>query len=96
MRIFKILRYADIIGSWCLQSQTIQMMYTIVARELLNSVDLNDSHVANTLFRNLGKVPQDYLNFYCLGNREMMPHSTIQVSDAKTVSIAQKNHFDIC
>ncbi|RWR92386.1 C2/PLDc/PLD_C/PLDc_2 domain-containing protein [Cinnamomum micranthum f. kanehirae] len=39
------------------QSQTIQMMYNIVAQEL-KSMDLKDSH------------PQDYLNFYCLGNRE--------------------------
>lgn len=33
------------------------MMYNIVAQEL-KSIDLKDSH------------PQDYLNFYCLGNRE--------------------------
>ncbi|XXG86315.1 hypothetical protein AAC387_Pa11g1234 [Persea americana] len=39
------------------QSQTIQMMYNIVAQEL-KSIDLKDSH------------PQDYLNFYCLGSRE--------------------------
>ena len=34
-----------------------QMMYEIVAKEL-KSADLENSH------------PQDYLNFYCLGNRE--------------------------
>ena len=34
-----------------------QMMYTVVAKEL-KSMQLNDVH------------PQDYLNFYCLGNRE--------------------------
>lgn len=34
-----------------------QMMYEIIAREL-RFMKLNDSH------------PQDYLNFYCLGNRE--------------------------
>lgn len=34
-----------------------QMMYTVVAKEL-KAMQLNDSH------------PQDYLNFYCLGNRE--------------------------
>lgn len=34
-----------------------QMMYDIVAREL-KSMQLADS------------TPQDYLNFYCLGNRE--------------------------
>lgn len=39
------------------QSQTMQMMYDVVAREL-NAMQLTDLH------------PQDYLNFYCLGNRE--------------------------
>lgn len=34
-----------------------QMMYDVVAREL-KSMQLADVH------------PQDYLNFYCLGNRE--------------------------
>lgn len=37
-----------------------QMMYEIIAREL-KSVHLDNSH------------PQDYLNFYCLGNREKLP-----------------------
>ena len=35
-----------------------QMMYEVVAREL-KSMQLDDVH------------PQDYLNFYCLGNREV-------------------------
>ncbi|OIT38658.1 phospholipase d delta, partial [Nicotiana attenuata] len=39
------------------QSQTMQMMYQVIAREL-KSMQLVDSH------------PLDYLNFYCLGNRE--------------------------
>ncbi|KAF7829008.1 Phospholipase D delta [Senna tora] len=39
------------------QGQTMQMMYDIVAREL-KSMQRTDLH------------PQDYLNFYCLGNRE--------------------------
>ncbi|KAH1113302.1 hypothetical protein J1N35_006680 [Gossypium stocksii] len=39
------------------QSQTMQMMYDIIAREL-KSMQITDSH------------PQDYLNFYCLGKRE--------------------------
>lgn len=39
------------------QGQTMQMMYELVAREL-KSAQLEDSH------------PCDYLNFYCLGNRE--------------------------
>ena len=36
-----------------------QMMYEIIAKEL-KSLQMEDSH------------PQDYLNFYCLGNREGM------------------------
>ena len=39
------------------QAQTMQMMYEVIARELKNS-NLENAH------------PQDYLNFYCLGNRE--------------------------
>ena len=40
------------------QGQTMQMMYEIIAREL-KALHL-DSH------------PQEYLNFYCLGNREKL------------------------
>lgn len=36
-----------------------QMMYDIIAQEL-KSTQLENSH------------PQDYLNFYCLGNREQL------------------------
>eukprot|EP00261_Vitis_vinifera_P032569 XP_019073812.1 PREDICTED: phospholipase D delta isoform X1 [Vitis vinifera] len=39
------------------QAQTMQMMYEVIAKEL-KSMQLEDSH------------PLDYLNFYCLGNRE--------------------------
>ncbi|XP_030463963.2 phospholipase D delta [Syzygium oleosum] len=39
------------------QNQTMQMMYQVIAREL-KQMQVEDSH------------PQDYLNFYCLGNRE--------------------------
>uniref|UniRef100_A0A2P2JNB1 Phospholipase D n=1 Tax=Rhizophora mucronata TaxID=61149 RepID=A0A2P2JNB1_RHIMU len=42
------------------QSQTMQMMYDIVAQEL-KSKQLQDSH------------PRDYLNFFCVGNREDIP-----------------------
>ncbi|KAJ4965352.1 hypothetical protein NE237_017201 [Protea cynaroides] len=42
------------------QSQTMQMMYEIIAQEL-KSMQLENSH------------PQDYLNFFCLGNREEIP-----------------------
>ncbi|XP_074372997.1 phospholipase D delta-like isoform X2 [Apium graveolens] len=39
------------------QGETMKMMYEIIAREL-QSANFENSH------------PQDYLNFYCLGNRE--------------------------
>lgn len=47
------------------QSQTIQTMYKVIAEEL-KSMKLIDSH------------PLDYLNFYCLGNREEFPSSISQ------------------
>ena len=40
-----------------LQAQTMEMMYKIIADEL-KAMDIKDLH------------PQDYLNFFCLGNRE--------------------------
>jgi phospholipase D1/2 len=40
-----------------LQNQTMQMMYEIIAQEL-KSMNMEGVH------------PQDYLNFYCLGNCE--------------------------
>lgn len=42
------------------QGQTMQMMYEIIAKEL-KSMNLENVH------------PHDYLNFYCLGNREKIP-----------------------
>ncbi|GLT65333.1 hypothetical protein SLA2020_377710 [Shorea laevis] len=42
------------------QSQTMKMMYGIIAKELQN-MGHQDAH------------PQDYLNFYCLGKRECIP-----------------------
>ncbi|CAL9189346.1 unnamed protein product [Musa hybrid cultivar] len=50
------------------QGQTIQMMYEIVAQEL-KSMNLENAH------------PQDYLNFYCLGNREETPADKLQQDD---------------
>lgn len=44
---------------WILQSQTMQMMYSVVAQELREMQV--DAH------------PQDYLSFYCLGKREEAP-----------------------
>ncbi|XP_020592214.1 phospholipase D delta-like, partial [Phalaenopsis equestris] len=49
-----------------LQAQTMEMMYSIVAQQL-KSMEL-EAH------------PQDYLNFYCLGNREELPKSREQPS----------------
>lgn len=48
---------ASVQGILFWQGQTMQMMYEVIARELKNS-NLENAH------------PQDYLNFYCLGNRE--------------------------
>ncbi|KAK4490475.1 hypothetical protein RD792_001152 [Penstemon davidsonii] len=60
------------------QGQTIQMMYQVVANEI-KSMQLSDSH------------PQDYLNFYCLGNREQIPDTPAQGSgDAVKISDSQK------
>lgn len=50
-----------------------QMMYQIIAEEL-KTMKLVDSH------------PLDYLNFYCLGNREEVPDTISQsVGDADKV-----------
>ncbi|KAL9395459.1 hypothetical protein Peur_009712 [Populus x canadensis] len=57
------------------QGQTMQMMYEVIANEL-KSMNLENSH------------PQDYLNFYCLGNREEVPGSNN--SGDQTVSMSQK------
>ncbi|KAI4331373.1 hypothetical protein MLD38_029564 [Melastoma candidum] len=45
------------------QYQTMEMMYKIIAEELKQS-------------GNESARPQDYLNFYCLGNREEMPSNS--------------------
>ncbi|KAI3734422.1 hypothetical protein L6452_13890 [Arctium lappa] len=52
------------------QAQTMQMMYEVIARELKN-LNLENAH------------PQDYLNFYCLGNREQCED---QVSNSGSLS----------
>ncbi|KAG6474500.1 hypothetical protein ZIOFF_068437 [Zingiber officinale] len=56
------------------QGQTIQMMYEIVGKELKH-MNLENAH------------PQDYLNFYCLGNREEVPKDNLEEDD----SSLQKN-----
>ncbi|XP_071710398.1 phospholipase D delta-like [Rutidosis leptorrhynchoides] len=57
------------------QSQTMQTMYTLIAREI-KAMQL-DAH------------PLDYLNFYCLGKREELPAGMTQEPDEK-VSDSQK------
>ncbi|KAK9071459.1 hypothetical protein SSX86_010028 [Deinandra increscens subsp. villosa] len=58
------------------QSQTMQMMYTVVA-QAIKSMQLN-AH------------PQDYLNFYCLGKREDVPFNSNQSFADEKVSDSQK------
>ncbi|CAL9190414.1 unnamed protein product [Musa hybrid cultivar] len=64
------------------QGQTMQMMYEIIAKEL-KAVNFEDSH------------PQDYLNFYCLGNREELSKDELQSnghsSERSPVVFAQKS-----
>ncbi|KAL5847912.1 hypothetical protein ACOSQ3_011436 [Xanthoceras sorbifolium] len=64
------------------QAQTRQMMFEVIAKEL-KAMNMEDSH------------PQDYLNFYCLGNREAIPKDglgkqTSHSGDVVNVSAAQK------
>ncbi|KAG8632274.1 phospholipase D delta-like isoform X1 [Manihot esculenta] len=56
------------------QGQTMQMMYEIIAKEL-KAMDLEDQH------------PQDYLNFYCLGNMEEPSLSDSSGSGKRTNSV---------
>nr|XP_043613520.1 phospholipase D delta-like [Erigeron canadensis] len=65
------------------QAQTMRTMYEVIARELQNS-NLENAH------------PQDYLNFYCLGNREQcdehVSNSGNQTSsNGGSVSASQKH-----
>ncbi|KAG6647222.1 hypothetical protein CIPAW_07G063600 [Carya illinoinensis] len=59
------------------QSQTMQMMYNIVATEL-KAMERMDLH------------PRDFLNFYCLGNREHIPEE-ISSDNGVKVSDSQKS-----
>lgn len=58
------------------QSQTMQMMYSVVAQELREMQV--DAH------------PQDYLSFYCLGKREEAPKDVL-ANNGDKVSDSQKN-----
>ncbi|XP_051140725.1 phospholipase D delta-like [Andrographis paniculata] len=60
------------------QGQTMQMMYQYIAKEI-KSMKLLDSH------------PLDYLNFYCLGNREAIKNAEAEISGAADkISDSQK------
>ncbi|KAG7970070.1 hypothetical protein I3843_07G062600 [Carya illinoinensis] len=59
------------------QSQTMQMMYNIVAMEL-------------KAMRRVESHPRDFLNFYCLGNREHIPEERSSDNGVK-VSESQKS-----
>ncbi|CAF1710606.1 BnaC03g62540D [Brassica napus] len=58
------------------QSQTMQMMYDVIAREL-KSVQSN-AH------------PLDYLNFYCLGKREQFPDHDMPATNVSAVTDSYK------
>lgn len=60
------------------QGQTMQMMYQIIAKEL-RSMNIENAH------------PHDYLNFYCLGNREKLP-TTVSCSSSQTSKIDSPSH----
>lgn len=57
---------------WILQSQTMQMMYSVVAQELREMKV--DTH------------PQDYLSFYCLGKREEAPKDVLANNGDKVLT----------
>ncbi|XP_031400388.1 phospholipase D delta isoform X1 [Punica granatum] len=60
------------------QSQTMQMMYGVVAEELKRS-EHQDLH------------PQDFLNFYCLGKREEIPNDSSNDANGAAVTEAYKS-----
>ncbi|XAR73730.1 Phospholipase D [Bertholletia excelsa] len=62
------------------QNQTMQMMYGIIAQEL-KSLQLANSD------------PQDYLNFYCLGNREQMPDERSREDNKSSVKVSDAEKF---
>ncbi|TKY70287.1 Phospholipase D delta [Spatholobus suberectus] len=64
------------------QGQTMQMMYDVVAREL-KSMQLTDVH------------PQDYLNFYCLGNREHFNEESSSTNGAQVSGAYKYRRFMI-
>ncbi|PKA55651.1 Phospholipase D delta [Apostasia shenzhenica] len=63
------------------QSQTMEMMYNVIAQQLRDM--------------RLEAHPQDYLNFFCLGNREELPKNGEQLIDelAETGGAASSRKF---
>lgn len=65
------------------QGQTLQMMYEIIAQEIKSS-QLENAH------------PTDYLNFYCLGNREKCreeeSNSNVQATSNGNTDLASKRY----
>uniref|UniRef100_A0A0E0IN38 Phospholipase D n=1 Tax=Oryza nivara TaxID=4536 RepID=A0A0E0IN38_ORYNI len=61
------------------QAQTMEMMYRIIAQEL-KAMNIENAH------------PQDYLNFYCLGNREESSSSngSPESNDKSAAALARK------
>jgi len=55
-----------------IQGQTMQAMYDTIAREL-KAMQLSDVN------------PQDYLNFYCLGNREDLNEENLSTNGAQVI-----------
>ncbi|KAI9109725.1 hypothetical protein K1719_019355 [Acacia pycnantha] len=64
------------------QNQTMQAMYNVVA-EALKSMQLTDLH------------PQDYLNFYCLGNREEVHEDALNSNGAAVTDSYKYGRFMI-
>ncbi|KAL2939721.1 Phospholipase D beta 1 [Bienertia sinuspersici] len=62
------------------QGQTMQMMYEVIARELkiMQLTDLN---------------PQDYLNFYCLGNREDISAESLEETDQSNEKVSDSYKY---
>ncbi|KNA20728.1 hypothetical protein SOVF_049470 [Spinacia oleracea] len=62
------------------QGQTMQMMYEVVARELktMQPTDLN---------------LQDYLNFYCLGNREEVPEESLKEANESSAKVSDSYKY---
>lgn len=60
-----------------------EMMYLLIAQEL-NAAELADFH------------PLDYLNFYCLGNREEMPPKMLAEIDPNAQNGDSKASVNLC